>query len=139
MTSNDKTILIVDDDQSHRTMLKAHLGAEWQKIIEADDGDVAFHLVKDRSIDLVLLDLAMEDLGHGYAELVAAQRALADLAGHLVGHVQHLRADGVHAAYGKGHGDLLTYPGMTDCSRTTPLPAAVTPPQPRHTSVTSPH
>lgn len=63
MSSNDKTILIVDDDQSHRTMLKAHLGTEWQNIIEADDGDVAVHLVKERSIDLVLLDLKMKRIG----------------------------------------------------------------------------
>lgn len=60
---NKTTLLLVDDDKSHRTMLKAHLGAEWQEVIEADDGDVAVHLVKDRTVDLVLLDLKMKRMG----------------------------------------------------------------------------
>lgn len=63
MRSHNKTLLIVDDDKSHRTMLKAHLGVEWRDIIEADDGDVAVHLVKERKIDLVLLDLKMKRMG----------------------------------------------------------------------------
>ncbi len=60
MPSRNKTLLLVDDDTSHRTMLKAHLGADWQEVIEADDGDIAVHLVKERRIDLVLLDLKMK-------------------------------------------------------------------------------
>ncbi len=63
MSSNNKTILIVDDDQSHRTMLKAHLVTEGQNVIEADDGDVAVHLVKERKVDLILLDLKMKRMG----------------------------------------------------------------------------
>jgi len=63
MTKYKHTILVVDDDTAHRTMLKAHLGAEGHEVVEADDGDVAVHLVKEREIDLVLLDLKMQRMG----------------------------------------------------------------------------
>lgn len=65
-------ILIVDDDNAHRTMLKAHLGAEGYKIAEAEDGDIAVHLIKDRDFDLVLLDLKMKRVG-GIEALEAIQ------------------------------------------------------------------
>ena len=60
---SDFTLLLVDDDKAHRSMLKAHLGAEGYEIIEADDGDVAVHLAKERHFDLILLDLKMERIG----------------------------------------------------------------------------
>ncbi|SHK00476.1 two-component system, NtrC family, response regulator HydG [Malonomonas rubra DSM 5091] len=60
MSQAMKTLLLVDDDNAHRTMLKAHLGSEGYEIIEADDGDVAVHLARERHIDLVLLDLKMQ-------------------------------------------------------------------------------
>jgi two-component system response regulator HydG len=63
MSKRETTLLLVDDDTAHRTMLKAHMGAEGYQIIEADDGDIAVHLVKERSIDLVLLDLKMKRMG----------------------------------------------------------------------------
>ena len=63
MTKQTATLLIVDDDTAHRTMLKAHLGAEGYEIVEADDGDVAVHLARERAVDLVLLDLKMQRMG----------------------------------------------------------------------------
>ncbi len=67
-------ILVVDDDTAHRTMLKAHLGGEGYEIVEADDGDVAIHLAREREIDLVLLDLKMKRVG-GMEALAAIQEA----------------------------------------------------------------
>jgi len=63
MVKAEINLLLVDDDKAHRTMLKAHLGTEGYEIIEADDGDIAVHLVKERAIDLVLLDLKMKRMG----------------------------------------------------------------------------
>jgi len=63
MEKHNQTILLVDDDTAHRTMLRAHLSAEGYQVIEADDGDIAVHLVKEREIDLVLLDLKMKRVG----------------------------------------------------------------------------
>ncbi len=57
------TLLLVDDDVAHRTMLKAHLAGEGYQIVEADDGDIAVHLVKQLDVDLVLLDLKMKRMG----------------------------------------------------------------------------
>lgn len=57
------TLLLVDDDVAHRTMLKAHLAGEGYQIVEADDGDIGVHLVKQRVVDLVLLDLKMKRMG----------------------------------------------------------------------------
>jgi two-component system response regulator HydG len=59
MSKVKTTLLLVDDDTAHRTMLKAHLGTQGYELVEAEDGDIAVHLVKERAIDLVLLDLKM--------------------------------------------------------------------------------
>jgi two-component system response regulator HydG len=72
MVGVEATLLLVDDDKAHRTMLKAHLGAQGYQIIEADDGDVAVQWFKERKIDLVLLDLKMKRMG-GMATLTAMQ------------------------------------------------------------------
>ncbi|MBT4502275.1 MAG: sigma-54-dependent Fis family transcriptional regulator [Gemmatimonadetes bacterium] len=52
-------ILIVDDEVSHRAMLRATLTAEGYETVEADDGDVAVQTVEAEACDLVLLDLKM--------------------------------------------------------------------------------
>uniref|UniRef100_UPI003567CE39 sigma-54-dependent transcriptional regulator n=1 Tax=Desulfosarcina sp. TaxID=2027861 RepID=UPI003567CE39 len=59
-------ILVVDDDASHRTMLKAVLSAEGYQVQEADDGDAACLAVEKMIFDLVLMDLRMKRL-HGDA------------------------------------------------------------------------
>ena len=74
MRNETATLLLVDDDAAHRTMLKAHLSGEGYEIVEADDGDVAIHLAREREIDLVLLDLKMKRIG-GMVALAAIQEA----------------------------------------------------------------
>jgi two-component system response regulator HydG len=54
-----KTILIVDDEQSHRLMLRAHLEGEGFQIVEASDGHEAVDRAAERSFDLVLMDIRM--------------------------------------------------------------------------------
>jgi two-component system response regulator HydG len=53
------TILVVDDDTAHRTMLRTLIGGWGHAIDEADDGAAAIDKVKDRSYDLVLMDVRM--------------------------------------------------------------------------------
>ena len=53
------SILVVDDDLGHRTMLCTLLGEWGYDIFEADDGSTAIEKVKDRSFELVLMDVRM--------------------------------------------------------------------------------
>jgi two-component system response regulator HydG len=55
-------ILVVDDEQSHRTMLRAVLTKEGYDISEADDGNSAVKAVDDKSFDLILMDIRMTDM-----------------------------------------------------------------------------
>jgi DNA-binding NtrC family response regulator len=55
-----KTLLIVDDDTAHRTMLKANLAAAGYAILEAEDGDLVLPMLAEHEVDLILLDLKME-------------------------------------------------------------------------------
>ena len=53
-----KSLLIVDDDIAHRTMLRILLG--WQyEIYEADDGAEGVKAVSKRNFDLILMDIRM--------------------------------------------------------------------------------
>jgi len=54
-----KTVLVVDDDDTHRTMLKTLVGWWGYDIVEADDGSTAIEMVQERPFDLVLMDVRM--------------------------------------------------------------------------------
>ena len=58
---NKKSILIVDDDIAHRTMLRILLGWEYE-IVEADCGSVAIEKVQKNPFDLVLMDICMPEI-----------------------------------------------------------------------------
>jgi two-component system response regulator HydG len=53
------TILVVDDDHAHRTMLNTLIGGWGYFVAEADDGFTAIEKVKESSFDLVLMDVRM--------------------------------------------------------------------------------
>ena len=55
----NQSILIVDDDLAHRTMLKKLLGGWGYEVFEADDGSVAIENVHKRPFDLILMDIRM--------------------------------------------------------------------------------
>ncbi len=52
-------ILIVDDDKTHRNMLKTLLSKWGYAISEADDGQTAIDMVAEKPYDLVLMDIKM--------------------------------------------------------------------------------
>jgi two-component system response regulator HydG len=56
---NKKTLLIVDDDSTHRTMLRALIGGWGYDVVDADDGSTAIEAVQNRPFDLVLMDVRM--------------------------------------------------------------------------------
>ena len=55
-------ILVVDDEQSIRTMLRAVLSKEGYDVSEAADGASALKAVEDQDFDLVLMDIRMTDM-----------------------------------------------------------------------------
>ena len=55
----NQSILIVDDDLAHRTMLKKLLGGWGYEVFEADDGAIAIDEVRKRPFDLILMDIRM--------------------------------------------------------------------------------
>ena len=56
---NRKTVLVVDDDDAHRTMLRTLVGGWGYDILEADDGSTAIEKVQERPFDLILMDVRM--------------------------------------------------------------------------------
>ncbi|PKN63434.1 MAG: two-component system response regulator [Deltaproteobacteria bacterium HGW-Deltaproteobacteria-15] len=55
----DNSILVVDDDLTHRTMLRTLLSGWGYTIVEADDGSTAIEKVRQRPFDLILMDIRM--------------------------------------------------------------------------------
>jgi len=55
----EQTILVVDDDLPHRTMLKKLMGGWGYKVSDANDGSVAIEKVKQKFFDLILMDIRM--------------------------------------------------------------------------------
>jgi two-component system response regulator HydG len=53
------TVLVVDDDHAHRTMLNTLISGWGYAVSEADDGSTALEKVKETSFDLVLMDVRM--------------------------------------------------------------------------------
>ncbi|MBN1636716.1 MAG: sigma-54-dependent Fis family transcriptional regulator [Deltaproteobacteria bacterium] len=55
----NRSVLVVDDDRGHRTMLKALLTGWGYSVEEADDGDTAIENVREKPFDLILMDIRM--------------------------------------------------------------------------------
>lgn len=69
MTTNDVKILVVDDEQPIRKLLRTGLSVEGYAVIEARNGREAGELVSAERPDLILLDLGLPDLqGHELLE-----------------------------------------------------------------------
>ncbi|MEE9612478.1 MAG: response regulator, partial [Desulfatiglandales bacterium] len=56
---NKNTVLVVDDDPAHRTMLRTLLTGWEYTIFEADDGSTAVEKVHEQAFDLILMDIRM--------------------------------------------------------------------------------
>ena len=63
MKSNEKTILVVDDEPHIRDLLDRSLTRERYTVDLAEDGEEAWRKVKDRSYDCVITDLKMPGMG----------------------------------------------------------------------------
>lgn len=59
-----ETILVVDDDKNFRLLLEAELTLEGYEVVLADGGLQALRKIKEKTPDVVILDLKMPDT-HG--------------------------------------------------------------------------
>ena len=62
MKLKNNKILIVDDDESHRLMLKAVLSDDSYEITEASDGKEAVALAEKIDYGLILMDIRMQEM-----------------------------------------------------------------------------
>ena len=69
-----KKILVVDDKQELRTLLKSYLTEEGFEVITAGDGQEALFLARSEKPDLILLDIMMPEM-NGYEFMRAHNRA----------------------------------------------------------------
>lgn len=60
-----KTILVVDDTESLRTLVKNYLQQEGFRVVTAKDGREALFIAREEKPDLIILDLMMPEMG-GY-------------------------------------------------------------------------
>jgi two-component system, NtrC family, response regulator HydG len=60
--SEKSRILVVDDEESHRIMLRAVLQDQGYEVAEADDGRGAIRAIEQEPFDLILLDIRMKDM-----------------------------------------------------------------------------
>lgn len=67
MTKRQKTILIVDDEPSVRSLAKRFLGAKYI-MLEAGDGEEAVDIAHSQKPDLILMDIMMPKMD-GYTAL----------------------------------------------------------------------
>lgn len=58
-TSCKATILVADDNDKNRELLSDILTCEGYKVVCAEDGESALHAMKNRAVDLALLDVVM--------------------------------------------------------------------------------
>ena len=58
-----RTVLIIDDEQAHRLMIRLHLSEAGYRVLEAANGREGLDLAQAEQVDLVLLDIRMPVLG----------------------------------------------------------------------------
>ena len=56
------TILVIDDQESIRTLLRIALEGAGHKVLEASNGRLGLELFRERSADLVITDIVMPEM-----------------------------------------------------------------------------
>jgi DNA-binding response OmpR family regulator len=102
------SVLIADDDQSVRTMVRTLLESEGYEVLEASDGQETLDVIGSRSPDVLVLDVRMPKLdGMGVLRKLQGESGTTQRVVMLTGAVEeedHLRA------WGAGADDYVTKP-----------------------------
>jgi two-component system, OmpR family, KDP operon response regulator KdpE len=59
----NRTILLIDDEPQIRRVLRATLAAQGAKVLDVQNGEEALELLREQTVDLILLDMNMPGLG----------------------------------------------------------------------------
>lgn len=62
MPSENRTILIVEDEKSIRDVLKLNLEMDSYEVLTADNGLKAIELIKNQKVDLILMDVMLPEI-----------------------------------------------------------------------------
>ncbi len=73
------TILVVDDKEGARKVLRDFLGKSGYNIVEAEDEDAAIECMRNSSLDLILTDVRMKSRDGGIEVLKAAREEYPDI------------------------------------------------------------
>ena len=77
MTDENYSVLVVDDNEDNREMLRRRLQRLGYQVSEAENGRVCLELARERLFDLILLDIMMPELnGYEVLEALKAEEAL---------------------------------------------------------------
>ena len=70
-----KTILVVDDKASLRTMVKAYLSEQGFRVVTAADGQQALFVAREEKPDLILLDIMMPKIdGYEFIRILGKEQ-----------------------------------------------------------------
>jgi CheY-like chemotaxis protein len=72
------TILLIDDDEAFRSMLRRALQRRGYDVIEAAEGGAALRALSDATVDLVITDIIMPDM-EGIETIQALRRTYPNL------------------------------------------------------------
>ena len=59
VNSRQLTVLVVDDEQAIRRLLRASLASQNYRVLEAQDGESALAMVRGNAVDILVLDLGL--------------------------------------------------------------------------------
>jgi len=106
---NRPLVLVVDDDATIRLLTKASLEQHGFEVMEAEDGEVAVHLVQQTPPDIILLDVMMPRMD-GYAACAAIRQLPVGEALPIVMVTALEDLTSINQAYQAGANDFITKP-----------------------------
>jgi len=80
MGTDDKLILVVDDDAMNREVMEALLETEGYQVLTARNGKIALQIASDKHPNLILLDVRMPDIsGYDVCKKLKSDATTADI------------------------------------------------------------
>jgi len=108
-----KNILVIDDKEDIRTLIKAVLCNYGFNVIEAEDGQKGVQLLRDQKLDLVVCDINMPGMD-GYATLGAVRESSTTAPIPFILMTGLVSRDGFRRGMANGADDYLVKPFTTD-------------------------